>query len=235
MINDGMKIGLFGGTFDPIHTGHLILAEAARDKFGLDRVLFLPTPVPYHRGGVSISPLEDRINMTKLAIEDNPGFEFTDFEISIPGNSYTSKTLSLFHEKFPAAKLYFILGGDSLFSIEYWKDPAKIFELATILSCKRQGQQKGATGILHPDHVPALDSPAKEAENTAESLDIRIDRKIADLKTRFGAEIYNLYVPEIEISSSDIKARVRDGRSIRYCTPQKVAEYIYDRGLYSGR
>ena len=235
MIKDGMKIGLFGGTFDPIHTGHLFLAEAARDKFGLDRVLFLPTPVPYHRGGVSVTPLEDRVNMTKLAIEDNPGFEFSDAEINIPGNSYTSKTLEFFHEKYPKAKLYFILGGDSLFSIEFWKDPERIFELATVLSCKREGQDKGATGILHPDDKPALDSNAEAAENTVGSLDKKIDGKIADLKERFGAEIYNLYVPAIEISSSDIKSRVRDGRSIRYCTPQKVAEYIYDRGLYSGR
>ena len=222
------KIGLFGGTFDPIHIGHLFLAEAAYDKFGLDRVLFMPNPRPYHREKDNITPLSDRINMTKLAIEDNDHFEFSDFEIDLKGETYTSRTLEAFHEKYPDAELYFILGGDSLFSIEYWKDPEKIFALAVILSGKRQGQQRGATGILHPDHEGGLDRARREAENTNDIL----DDKIRDLKDRFNAEIYNLYVPNIEISSSDIKARIRDGMSIKYCTPDKVAGYIYEKGLY---
>lgn len=233
IMTDGFKkTGLFGGTFDPVHLGHLFLAEAARDKFGLDRVLFLPNPAPYHRAKSYISPLEDRINMTKLAIEDNPGFEFSDIEINIPGDSYTSKTLEFFHEKFPEEKLYFIMGGDSLFSIEFWKNPEKIFSLAVILSGKREGQHKGATGILHPDLNHTLDSTLKETENTQNGLDDKIDKKIEELKAKYGAEIYNLYFPNIEISSSDIKARVRDGRSIKYCTPDKVARYIYENGLY---
>ena len=226
------KTGLFGGTFDPVHTGHLFLAEAARDKFGLDEVLFWPNPAPYHRAGSEVTPLEDRIVMTKLAVSDNPAFRFSDFEISLPGDSYTAKTLELFHEKYPELELYFILGGDSLFSIEYWKYPEKIFSLATILSCKRQGQQRGATGILHPSSASCGAAPKHAAEDAGASLDDKIDSKIRELKERYGARIFNLHVPEIEISSSDIKARVRDGRSIKYCTPDKVAEYIYEKRLY---
>ena len=233
MTEKQQRIGLFGGTFDPIHIGHLFLAEAARDKFSLERVLFLPNPAPYHRAKSRITPLEDRVNMTKLAIEDNEYFEFSDFEIRLPGDSYTSKTLEYFHEKYPDAKLFFIMGGDSLFSIEYWKEPEKIFSLAAILSGKREGQQHGASGILHPDNSAEDTDILLWEDKDENALDIRIDKKIKDLKDRFGAEIYNLYFPNIEISSSDIKARVRDGRSIKYCTPDKVAQYIYKKGLYT--
>ena len=222
------KTGIFGGTFDPIHFGHLFLAEAAADTFCLDRVLFFPNPDPYHRAFMQVSPLPDRINMTKLAVFGNPRFEFSSFEIDLPGRSYTSRTLEAFHERFPDEEMYFIMGGDSLFSIEYWKAPEKIFELAVILSAKRSGQSRGASGILHPDTGCFPETDADEHEGTDKDL----DKKISELKEKFGARIYNLYVPGIEISSSDIKDRVRDGRSIKYYTPDKVADYIYEKRLY---
>lgn len=225
------KIGLFGGTFDPVHLGHLILAQAALDKFGLDKVLFLPNPAPYHRAKADISPLKDRVNMTKLAIEDNPDFEFSDFEINLPGPSYTSRTLEKFHEAYPETKIYFIMGGDSLFSIEYWKEPEKIFTLAAILSGKREDEQMGATGILRPD-LSEEEAVLKEEHSKRVSLDEKIDQKIEELKKKYNAEIYNLYFPNIEISSSDIKARIKDGRTIKYLTPDKVIRYIYDNELY---
>lgn len=225
------KIGLFGGTFDPVHLGHLILAQAALDKFGLDKVLFLPNPAPYHRAKADISPLKDRVNMTKLAIEDNPDFEFSDFEINLPGPSYTSRTLEKFHEAYPETKIYFIMGGDSLFSIEYWKEPEKIFTLAAILSGKREDEQMGATGILRPD-LSEEEAALMEEHSKRVSLDEKIDQKIEELKKKYSAEIYNLYFPNIEISSSDIKARIKDGRTIKYLTPDKVIRYIYDNELY---
>lgn len=222
------KTGIFGGTFDPIHFGHLFLAEAAADLFNLDRVLFFPNPDPYHRAFMQVSPLEDRINMTKLAVLDNPGFEFSSFEIDLPGRSYTSRTLEAFHERFPDEELYFIMGGDSLFSIEYWKDPEKIFGLAVILSGKRSGQSRGASGTLHPD----LKFFSGKEKNAKENADKDLDEKISDLKEKFGARIYNLHVPEIEISSSDIKDRIKNGSSIKYYTPDKVVDYIYEKRLY---
>ena len=222
------RTGLFGGTFDPIHFGHLFLAQAAADAFSLDRVLFWPSPDPYHRANMHISPLSDRINMTKLAILDNARFEFSSFETELPGPVFTSSTLESFHREYPDDELYFIMGGDSLFSIEFWKDPEKIFSLATILSGKRSGQSRGASGILHP----GPDGRAKEKKEETEGEDKDLDKKISELKERFSARIYNIHVPEIEISSSDIKERVRNGRSIKYYTPDKVAEYIYEKRLY---
>lgn len=221
------RIGLFGGTFDPIHTGHLLLAETARESFNLDLVLFWPNPAPYHRAGSSVSPLEDRINMTRLALSDNPYFEFSDFEIKLEGDSYTSKTLELFHEENPGDELFFIMGGDSLFSIEYWKNPEKIFSLATILTGQRSDQQKGATGILHPDYKDEL--PNEEGSLNTDKI---LDDKIRDLREKFGAQIYNLHAPEIDISSGDIRKRVKSGASIRYLTPRPVEEYIYEKRLY---
>lgn len=229
----GKKIGIFGGTFDPIHLGHLFLAETACDRLGLDKILFMPNPAPYHRKAKETTPLEDRIAMTELAISDNSRFAFSDFEIKLEGPVYTAETLGKFHEAYPDAEIYFILGGDSLFTIEYWKDPEKIFSIASILCGKREDQQRGATGSIHAKEEFGLDS-MDHANDTSGRLDSVIDKKIEHLKEKFGARIYNIHVPNIEISSSDIKQRVRDGRSIKYCTPDKVIDYINEHNLYRG-
>ena len=232
MTDNIKKIGILGGTFDPIHFGHLFLAETARDAVGLDKVLIMPSPTPYHRKDKVVSDAEHRCNMIKLAIADNPGFEFSDFEIRI-NSIYTSETLSALKEEYPDSELYFIIGGDSLFSIESWYNPQAIFYSATILTSKREDQEAGASGICKPsDSFVDFDHDGINDREQAVTLEDNVQVQIRYLEEKFGARIVNVHVPNIEISSSKIISRIREGRSIKYYTPDSVIDYINEHNLY---
>ena len=202
----GKKIGILGGTFDPIHTAHLIIAEAARDAFSLDEVLLMPSGHSYLKDDRTqkVLPPEIRFEMARLAAEDNPHFTASDFEILREGNTYTSETLRALRELHPQDRFYFIVGADSVRSILTWKNPRVIFESCTLLAAIRE------------DGVP-----------TGEFL-----KAVDNLRSEYAADIHILEIPAIGISSTDIRNRVKSGRTIHYLVPDKVERYIIETGIY---
>ncbi|MGD0335646.1 MAG: nicotinate-nucleotide adenylyltransferase [Candidatus Omnitrophota bacterium] len=134
-----MKIGILGGTFNPVHTGHLILAEEAREKLGLDKVIFVPAFLPPHKDNGDITSAADRLKMVKLAIKDNRYFSFSDTEIKRAGRSYTIDTIRQLKEKYTDDELYFVIGSDLLKYLEEWKDLNQILEMVRFIVATRPG------------------------------------------------------------------------------------------------
>ena len=197
------RSGILGGTFNPVHTGHLILAENADEQFNLDKVIFLPSGNPPHKENVSYISAKHRAKMVEIAIEDNNHFEMSLEEIEREGITYTSDTLTLMHEREPLNELFFILGADSLFTFEYWHEPDIICKHCTILVATREE--------LNPKEV---------------------EEKIAYLQNKFDVNVYRIISPDFDISSNLIRHRVFDNKSIKYFTPDKVVEYINNNNLY---
>lgn len=199
-----MKIGIMGGTFDPIHIGHLLLGEFAYENFHLDEIWFLPNGNPPHKttdeSGVS---LDDRIEMVKLATDDVPYFRMNLYEASSKKHSYTYSTMRALREMYPEHDFFFILGADSLFSIEQWKNFREIFPSCTILAAMRDDK----------------DTESMQAQ-------------IRYLNEKYGADIRLLQAPLVEISSTTIRRRAENGLSIRYMVPDVVSEYIQSNALY---
>jgi nicotinate-nucleotide adenylyltransferase len=198
------KTGILGGTFDPIHLGHLITAENALDGAGLDRVLLIPTGCSYFKEDQKVTPPQLRYEMTCLAAADHPRLFVTDMETKRPGNSYTAETLAQLHTEYPEDELYYIVGADTLVMMNLWKDPGYIFSSCHILVETRQ-DEVAAKGLL------------EEAEQ---------------LRRKFDAQITILPARNVEISSTEIRQRVKDGRSIRYLVPRAVEEFIQQHRLY---
>ncbi len=196
------KIGIMGGTFNPIHFGHLLLGETAYEQFGLNEVLFMPTKNPYYKKLTNSVTEEDRVAMVRLAIKDNAHFTFSGEELDREGTTYTVETLTNLTRKNPDCAYYFIMGADSLYHIESWKDTETILRLAVILVAGR-GDLSGS-----------------------------LNSQIEYIENKYDACIHFLNSPSLEISSNDIRRRIREGESIRYLLPEKVAEYIYEHGLY---
>ncbi len=198
------KVGIMGGTFDPIHTGHLILGEAAYEQFELDGVLFMPTGNPPHKKlGAGRASNGQRVEMVTLAIEDNPHFKLSLEEMHPQGYIYTSDTLARLIAKNPGTDYYFILGADSLFSFDTWHEPQKICDQCVILAAIR-------------DHVSGQ----------------AMEDQIRIVSERYHADIRRLETPNIDISSSEIRSWVGQGRSCRYYIPEKVRSYIMQQRLY---
>ena len=188
-----MRIGILGGTFNPIHIGHLILAEEACFKLKLDKLIFVPTFIPPHKDMEPEMNPQDRLKMVQLAIEDNPSFEVSRFEIDSKKKSYSIDTLKEFRRIYgDDAELYFITGSDSLKDLFSWKDINDIFKISKFIVANRPG-------------YPFKDLP-KEAEAVV--------------------------ITPIEVSSQDIRKRIKEGRSIRYLVPEKVRKYILEHNLY---
>lgn len=197
------KVGILGGTFDPIHTGHLILAEAAYESFSLDYVLIMPNGNPPHKAGQVNATMEQRTRMAELAVADNLHLKVSDFEKTPQDYHYTYETLEFLKKEHPDTDYYFILGADSLVHFHTWMEPRRICEACSILAATR-------------DHMESEELTAR----------------IRELSRVFGAHIYPMETPNIDISSNMIRERVRTGRSIRYYVPEAVEEYIYKKGLY---
>lgn len=197
------KMGVMGGTFNPIHTGHLLLAQWAMEEAGLDGVLFMPTGNSYMKDKGEMLPGPERLVMTRLAIRDRECFFCSDLEVRRGGNTYTYETLESLQSLYPQAKLYFIVGADCLFSIENWYCPEKIFRNCTLLAASRGGTS-----------MEALEGKRRELEEA------------------HGAEILLMAFPNMEISSTDIRRRCREGRSIQYLVPDCVREYIIQNHYY---
>jgi nicotinate-nucleotide adenylyltransferase len=135
-----MKIGVFGGTFDPIHQGHLEIARQAQQQFALDKIFFVPAARPAHKSRQDMAPVDDRYEMVRLAIQGQPGFEISALEMERPETSYTVETLRTLKKRFPEAELYWIMGADSLAEIPTWKEPGEIKRLAKFLVARRSGK-----------------------------------------------------------------------------------------------
>ncbi len=197
------KIGILGGTFDPIHLGHLILAEAAYDKFDLDMLLIMPSAKPPHKSNKEITDSCHRCKMVELVCEDNEHFIFSDYEIMRKGKTFTVDTLSLLKKENPENEYYFIIGADSLFNIENWKDPEKILLYSTILVAQR------------------------------DDFDIeKIENKIKFLKNKYKCKIEIVDIPMIDISSTMIIDKINKNESVKYYVTDKVNDYIVNNHLY---
>lgn len=197
------KIGIMGGTFNPIHHGHLLLAETAYHQFHLDQILIMPTKNTYYKKMPQNVTQEQRVEMVRLAIEDNDKFTLSLEEIHRDGTTYTVETLRNLTAQHPDYEYYFIMGADSLYHIESWYEVEEIFTLAVIVVAGR-----GA--------------------GTAAALDSQIEY----IENKYDARIEKLNSPVLEIASNDIRKRVKRGDSIRYLLPQNVVEYIYENHIY---
>ena len=194
-----MKTGIMGGTFNPPHNAHLLIAELAREQYGLDRVIFITSGNPPHKS--DFADAKDRFQMARLAIEGNNAFFDDDFEINREEKSYTVHTLEYLTKKYPSDELFFIIGEDSLCDLPKWYEPQKILGMAKILVFPRKSQ---------------------------ESLNCSLNRVCES----FDGEILPIDAPVIEISSTDIRNRIKNGKTVKYMLPDEVLRYIEENNLY---
>ena len=199
----GKKVGILGGTFNPIHIGHLILAEQAYDEYKLDEILFIPTGISHFKDPNVVLDKKKRISMTGGAIDDNPHFALSTIETDRPGNSYTYETLEELKKVNPDTEYYLIVGADSMFQMEQWKNPDIIMKDATILVSVRKGQS------------------LKELEDKAD-----------ELMKKYNSSIKILTCPYIDISSTEIRARIKEGKSVKYMVTDDTLRYIDKFNLY---
>ncbi|MBQ5759126.1 MAG: nicotinate-nucleotide adenylyltransferase [Schwartzia sp.] len=197
------RIGIMGGTFDPIHVGHLMTAEAVRDEFGLDKVLFIPAAVPPHKLDQQVTDARHRYLMTVLATTSNPHFDVSSIEMDRPGPSYTIDTIYELRRQYGEnTDLFFITGADAIAEIPTWDRIEELLGLCQFIAATR------------PGFLPNVDN----------------------IKEYFGelgsARIHRLETPELEISSTNIRDRLKRGFSIKYIVPPAVEDYIYKEGLY---
>jgi nicotinate-nucleotide adenylyltransferase len=190
------RLGILGGTFNPIHIAHLSIAEQVGEARDLEKVLFVPAHIPPHKDSPDIAPAEDRYHMTVLATESNPRFEVSRIELDRSGTSFTKDTLRELLELYPDSKLFYIIGSDAVAEFSTWRQPELVVKLAKLLIVKRSG----------------------------------FDLTRLDESFRKNAEI--VAVSESDVSSTEIRERIRRGLSIANLVPPKVEEYIREKGLY---
>ncbi|NLA58363.1 MAG: nicotinate-nucleotide adenylyltransferase [Firmicutes bacterium] len=200
----GGSVGIMGGTFDPIHYGHLVAAEAAREAFALDRIIFVPAGIPPHKDEAEVTPARHRYLMTLLAIMSNPYFEISRVDLDRGRVTYTVDTLTDLRKELPPdVNMYFITGADAILEILSWKEPGRVLSLAEFIAVTRPGY----------------------------GLD-RLSTALGSLYEEFQDRIHILEVPPVGISSTDIRRRLAQGRSVRYLVPETVFTYIKNQGLY---
>jgi nicotinate-nucleotide adenylyltransferase len=190
----GTRLGVMGGTFDPIHVGHLVTAEEALHQFALDEVVFVPTGRPWMKEHDVVASAEDRYTMTAIGIEPEPRFHVSRLEVDRGGATYTVDTLRALRDEVPGAELFFITGADAMLEIMRWKEPETVFDLAHFIAATRPGYD-----VAPFDTMP----------------DVTVMR-----------------IPALAISSTDIRARVHEGRPIRFLVPEGVEAHIRAHGLY---
>ncbi len=205
-MNMTARIGLFGGSFDPIHNGHLLLAELCRESLALDQVLFVVANVSPFKTGKQMASNKDRIDMVKLAIGGNPSFAVDTREIDRGGVSYTVDTVREILSERPDAQLYLLAGADVLTDIDKWREPQRLFTLVTPCIISR-----GGLGAPDWERLAPYVDPSRLAEIKASQV----------------------LAPQCEISSSNLKSRVASGKSIRYQVPPAVEVFIQEHGLYN--
>ncbi|OQB15763.1 MAG: Nicotinate-nucleotide adenylyltransferase [Firmicutes bacterium ADurb.Bin193] len=197
------KIGVLGGTFDPIHYGHLFIAENAMQVFALDKVMFIPTGIPPHKVMINVTDKQHRFNMVSLAVKSNTCFEVSNIEVAKDTISYTIDTMTELKKLYPNDLFYYIVGADSLYDMASWKNFRKLAKLFEIISINRM---------------------------TGKFLDVaEISKSITE---KYGFVIHTLEVPILEISSTEIRRRVQEGLPIKYMLPDNVERYIRKHKLY---
>ena len=197
------RIGILGGTFDPVHLGHLAIAEEARDRLDLDRVILIPAGRPWLKSGQTVTPAEHRLAMVRLAVEDRPGLEASSIEVDRPGPTYTVDTLAELREDLGnEAELYFILGMDSVRELRRWREPERLFDMCIIVAVSRPDSHDVSPAELEQEFPAARD------------------------------RIRTIRGPMLDISATDIRQRITEKRSISDCVPPPVERYIRVHGLY---
>lgn len=202
MLEQDARIGIMGGTFDPVHNGHIAIAESAARQLGLRRVLFIPTGNPHFKLEQQVTSADDRVQMLRLAIEPDPVFELDMREVERAGVTYTADTLEELKEQYPGAELFFFLGTDSAETLPKWRRAETVARL-----CKPV--------VLH--------RPGESAQAVKDAL--------AAAPIDFNVTYLN--VPQVDVSSTEIRQRVRDGLDIDGMVPRAVAQYIHEKDLYS--
>lgn len=200
------KIAVMGGTFDPIHYGHLVTAQAVMHEYQIDQVLFIPSGQPPHKSGSEVTAAEHRYLMTLLATETNPDFFSSRLEIDRKGYTYTIDTIQELKILYSGTEIYFITGADAFSQILTWKNPEVLLSSCHFVAATRPGYSRKKA-------APQIEALMSQHANT----------------------LHYLEVPALSISSSDIRSRVRAGRPIKYLLPETVENYIYKHGLYQPR
>lgn len=197
------KIGVMGGTFDPVHLGHLAIAEEARTQLDMTEVVFVPAGRPYFKALAYISPPEHRVNMLNLALADRPYFKISLMEIKRPGPSYAVDTIAKMKRQLTADdEIFFIMGWDSLLTLPRWEQPERLIKLCKIVAAPRPGYPKPDVSLIEPE-LPGVTQRTVVMEK-----------------------------PLVDISSTDIRERVKNGQPIDKLVPPAVAKYIREKGLY---
>ena len=196
-----LRLGVLGGTFDPIHIGHLLIGEVLGDELSLDLVLIAPAGSPPHKPSNPISAPYHRLRMAELAVTENPRFRASAIDIAFPGHSYTADLLARIRAEHSDADIFFLMGADSLRELPTWNRPLEIVQLARIAVAQR----------------PCTGTAVEPVFQRLPNLRGRVHLSVA---------------PGIEISSSEIRTRASQRKSIRYVTPESVRQYIHDQGLY---
>ncbi len=197
------KIGIMGGTFNPIHKGHLALAEHAYREHKLDEVVFIPSGKPSYKAGIWIASDKDRTEMVHLAIKEKPYFSLSTMEMDRPGNTYTIDTMKQLQQEHKENDYYFLIGADSLLDLKEWYRVEELLEITKFIVATR---------------------------NHANMQDLR--NVAGELTVQYGTEFSFLNMPNIDISSSDIRARLKAGKSVSTMLPKSVEDYIQRQGLY---
>ncbi len=197
------RIGIYGGTFDPVHLGHLVLAEQCREQCRLDEVWFVPAGTPPHKTDTEISSSQRRREMLELAVAGHESFRIQTLELDRPGLSYTVDTLQTFHDQQPDAELFLLMGADSVHDLPGWREPQRILQLACVVAVNR-GRQN-----------------------------IDLAEAVRHLGPQSAGRVLSITMPAIEIASRDIRQRVHAGKSIRYLVPRAVEVYIAQHRLYA--
>ena len=198
------RIGIMGGTFDPVHNGHLLLGKQAYEEYGLDEIWYMPSHIPPHKKDRQITASEDRIAMLHLALQDRPYCVVSEFEMKREGNTYTAHTLQLLQDEYPDHQFYFIIGADSLFQIESWYHPEKVMALTTLMVSGREYDKADRT----------------------------FDEQIEYLTEKYDAKILPLHNEEVDIASADIRRMISEGKDITKDLPKAVVQYIKEHDLY---
>ena len=196
-----LRLGLFGGTFDPPHLGHLVVAQDAVERLGLNRLLFVVAGLPPHKLQNRLSPARVRLEMVRAAVRGNPAFEASGVEVDQAGPTYTVDTLRRFRVEHPDATMFFLMGADQLAEFHEWKEPEEIGALATVVVMGREGF----------GGAPAMGGGVDGG---------------------LPVDVMSIRVTRLDLSSTQVRERVRDGRSVQYLVPPEVLGIIEDQGLY---
>jgi nicotinate-nucleotide adenylyltransferase len=198
------KIGIMGGTFDPIHNGHLMLGRQALEEYGLDQVWYMPSGQPPHKKDHAVTDAADRLEMVRRAVDGIDGFVCSDFEIQRPGITYSVETLRLLRQEYPADEFYFIIGADSFYEIERWFQPQEILKLTALMVAVRE----------YPGAARSMEEQKKLLEE------------------KYQARVHFLHCAKMDVSSSGLRRSISEGEPVGDLIPEAVLSYIKEKGLY---